>query len=196
MPSGTKRTNSAMGTGQIPPHNASCLLLCWTALANRTKTIHASTRMFAQMQYNWGKAIRDQSGRFAYREGVKDICVRRSQITSSLSSTLHSGILQPLKDPPPPLKLEYLSCQLILPFFFIAVTSRSPSPFFCTPLTRSMDKSQICPSQMFTQAPRCARRIAHICVDLCHTLTTQITCENRTPSRPKHTLTGTDIGLA
>lgn len=79
LPSGTKRTNSAMGTGQIPPHNAGCLLLCWTALANRTKTIHASMRMFAQMQYNWEKAIGDQSGRFAYREGVKDICVRNSR---------------------------------------------------------------------------------------------------------------------
>lgn len=88
-----------MGTGQIPPHNASCLLLCWTALTNRTKTIHASTRMFAQMQYNWGKAIGDQSGRFAYREGVRDICVRKSQNTCSLSSTLHSDILQPLKTP-------------------------------------------------------------------------------------------------
>lgn len=88
-----------MGTGQIPPHNVSSRLLCWTALANRTKTIHASTRMFAQMQYNWGKAIGDLSGRFAYWEGVKDIHVRKSQLTSSVSSTLHSGILQLLKTP-------------------------------------------------------------------------------------------------
>lgn len=80
-----------MGTGQIPPHNTSSLLLCWTTLANRTKTIHASPRMFTRMQYNWGKAIGDQSGRFAYREGVKDICVRKSQIASSFSSKLPSG---------------------------------------------------------------------------------------------------------
>lgn len=43
MPSGTKRTNSAMGIKQIPPQNVIRLLLCWTKFVNTTKTIHAST---------------------------------------------------------------------------------------------------------------------------------------------------------
>lgn len=79
-----------MGIGQIPPQNVIRLLLCWTTLANRTKTIHASTCTFARTQYNWGKTTGDQSGRFAYREGVKHICVY-------LSSTVHSGGLQLLQ---------------------------------------------------------------------------------------------------
>lgn len=78
LPIGTKRTNSAVGIGQISPQNVICLLLCWTMLANRTKTIHASMCTFARMQYNWGKAIGDQSGRFAYRNGVKHICFLHS----------------------------------------------------------------------------------------------------------------------
>lgn len=39
MSSGTKRTNSAMGTGQTPPQNVICLLLGWTVLANKAEPI-------------------------------------------------------------------------------------------------------------------------------------------------------------
>ncbi len=58
--SGKKRTNSAMGTGQTPPQNVSCLLLGWTVLANKAEPIpyplqhtHTHTRMHTQTPFFW-----------------------------------------------------------------------------------------------------------------------------------------------
>lgn len=90
MSSGTKRTNSAMGTGQTPPQNAICLLLGWTVLANKAEPIpslleHTHTHLhkhphlfffLSQLKYYWGQARRDQSGRLLY-EGEKYFCVTK-----------------------------------------------------------------------------------------------------------------------
>ena len=70
LSSGTKRTNSAMGTGQTPPQNAICLLLGWTVLANKAEPIPSSVQHTHSPFFSAAILLGTSQGRSEWEVGV------------------------------------------------------------------------------------------------------------------------------